>query len=58
MKINFRELKRNISGVTKVFFNLIKEDYDEMDHKFIKIILGIISFIISAAIWYFFFSRF
>lgn len=55
--MNFRELKRNFIGVSRVFFQLIKEDYEEMDHKFIKIITGIIYIAISALLWYLFFSK-
>ncbi|MEM7819893.1 MAG: hypothetical protein QXD48_03635 [Candidatus Aenigmatarchaeota archaeon] len=43
-----------IKGVLKIFFQLIKEDWDAMDHKLIRITIGAIVFILMALFWLYF----
>jgi|YelNatPaOPRAMG01_1025707.scaffolds.fasta_scaffold647143_1 hypothetical protein len=42
-------------GVLKLMFEMIAEDFHEMDHKLIRIVGGIIIFIIMAWFWFTFF---
>ena len=48
----------DLKGILKVFWSLLKEDFDEMDHKLLRIAAGIIGFVISAIFWFYVFRRF
>ncbi len=44
-------------GILKTFWMLTKEDWDELDHKLLRIAAGAIGFAVMALFWYFFFSK-
>ncbi|MFH0949431.1 MAG: hypothetical protein V1802_03000 [Candidatus Aenigmatarchaeota archaeon] len=43
-----------IKGTMKTFFDDVKGDFRDMDHKLMRILFGVIGFAIAAAFWYFF----
>ncbi len=47
-----------IKGVLKIFFNISKEEWNEMDRKLLRIGIGLISFIIAALFWFYVFRAF
>ena len=52
-----KKFVKDIKGVSKTFFQLVQEEWEEMDHKLLKIATGIVSFLIAAAFWFFIFRR-
>ena len=46
-----------IRGVLKTFWTITIEDWDDMDHKLLRIVAGAIGFVIMAAFWYFIFRN-
>lgn len=46
---------RSIASFLKMFAEHLKEEWDEMDHKFIKIVIGGAIFIITGLFWLYFF---
>ncbi len=46
-----------IKGIFKTFLTITMEDWDEMDHKLLRIVAGAIGFVIMAAFWYFVFRN-
>lgn len=46
-----------IKGILKTFWTLTKEDWDETDHKLIRIAAGAIGFIVMALFWYLLFRN-
>ena len=44
----------SIKGVLKMFWSMAKEDFGEMDHKFLRIAVGVGSFAAAALFWLFF----
>jgi hypothetical protein len=40
-----------IKGVLKTFVSLSKEDFQEMDHKLLRIGIGVVGFILMAIFW-------
>lgn len=49
---------RAVKGILKTFFWLVKEEYDAMDNKLVRIVGGAIAFILITLFWYFFFRNF
>lgn len=47
-----------IRGTLKTLWNMMTEEFDVMDHKLLRIIAGIISFLVAGAIWFFFLRNF
>lgn len=45
---------RTIGGIFKVFLQDVKEDWNLMDHKLIRIGAGLAGFVLMAAFWYLF----
>jgi len=43
-----------IKGIMKTFFQIFKEDFSEMDHKLLRIGIGIAGFIVMALFWFYF----
>ena len=48
---------RSIKGVLKMFWGMAKEDFNQMDHKLIRITVGAVGFIIAALFWMFFLRK-
>lgn len=48
-------LLETVIGVLKTFVKLTKEEWNEMDHKLLRVGAGLVGFLISAAVWYYFF---
>ncbi len=46
-----------IKGILKMFWAITIEDWDEMDHKLLRIVAGAIGFVIMAAFWYLIFRN-
>ncbi len=46
-----------IKGIMKTFWILTKEDWDELDHKLLRIATGAIGFVIMALLWYYLFRN-
>ncbi len=46
-----------VSGVLKMLWQHTKEDWDEMDHKLLRIAGGVVGFVLMALLWYFFFRN-
>ena len=49
---------KTVKGVFRTFGWLAKEEWKETDNKFVKIAVGIVSFVIIAGFWYFIFRGF
>ena len=47
---------KSFTSFMKMFLGHIKEDWNEMDHKFIRIVIGGTVFILSALFWLYFFN--
>jgi hypothetical protein len=45
---------QSMAGVMKTFFSLSKEEWDNLDHKLIKITMGVVSFVAMALFWFYF----
>jgi len=45
---------QTIKGIMKTFFHITKEDWNEMDHKLIRLAAGAAGFIIMALVWFYF----
>jgi hypothetical protein len=41
-------------GVMKTFFQMTKEDFNEMDHKLIRIAVGVVGFVAMTLFWFYF----
>jgi len=48
---------KNIAGFLRVFWKQAKEDWEEMDHKLIRIIVTAITFAAAALFWLYFFKN-
>jgi hypothetical protein len=46
-----------VKGVLKTFLTITMEDWDEMDHKLLRIAAGAIGFAVMAFFWYFVFRN-
>ncbi len=46
---------QSVIGVLKTLVYLTREEWNEMDHKLLRIAAGAIGFLITAAFWYVFF---
>ena len=45
---------KTIVGVMKMMLSMAKEDWQQMDKKFYRLLFGIIGFVIMGLFWYFF----
>lgn len=45
---------RAIKGVLKVFLGVTKEDWQEMDKKFYRVVFGVTGFVLMALFWFYF----
>ena len=43
-----------IKGVMKTLFWMTREDWHELDHKFYRIVFGVIGFAVMALFWFYF----
>ncbi|MBI3190260.1 hypothetical protein HYZ41_01000 [archaeon] len=41
-------------GVMKTLFSISKEEWNDLDHKLIKVTFGVISFVVMALFWFYF----
>lgn len=46
-----------IRGVLATFWRMTKEDFMAMDHKLVRIAMGVFSFLLMAFVWYFFLRK-
>ena len=44
---------QTIKGILKTFWIMTIEDWDEMDHKLLRIAAGVVGFIIMGLFWFF-----
>jgi len=44
-------------GILRTFWVMTTDEFNEMDHKLVRIISGAIGFAIAAAAWFFFFRH-
>ena len=49
---------QTIKGILKMFWIVTKEDWDDLDHKLLRIAAGAIGFVVMALVWYFIFRKF
>lgn len=47
----------DIIGIFKMLVRLTRDEWDEMDHKFMRLAAGAIGFLLTAAFWYVFFRN-
>ena len=45
---------QSLAGFMKTFLGMAKEDFNEMDHKLIRIGMGVTTFVVMAIFWLFF----
>ena len=57
MTSKLKKIKNFIKGTLKVFWGMTKEDWSQMEHKLLRIIFGIIGFVIAALFWFYFFRH-
>jgi hypothetical protein len=43
-----------IKGVLKTFWSMAVEDWQEMDHKLIRVAFGTVSFVAATLFWFYF----
>ena len=48
----------DIRGVLKMFVRLSQEEWDELDHKLLRVSAAVISFAIAALFWFYVFRAF
>ncbi|MBI4894995.1 MAG: hypothetical protein HY831_00745 [Candidatus Aenigmarchaeota archaeon] len=48
---------RSIASFLKMFAADLKEEWDQMEHKFIKIVIGGTIFIVTGLFWLYFFQH-
>lgn len=48
----------DIKGVLKMFVKLSQEEWDELDHKLLRVSTAVISFAIAALFWFYVFRAF
>ncbi len=60
MENEFEEKPRwkTLVGTMKTFFHLSKEEWGYMDHKLLRVVGGIVSLVVAALIWFYFFRGF
>lgn len=46
-----------IKGVFKMFWSMSKEDFREMDHKLLRLGVGVVGLVLIALFWLFFLSN-
>jgi hypothetical protein len=46
-----------VKGIMTTFWQMAKEDWKLMDHKLIRILMGVVGFVIATLFWYFFFRN-
>lgn len=44
-----------VKGVLRTFWRMTKEDFMTMDHKLVRIAVGIITFLVMAFVWFYVF---
>jgi len=44
---------QTVKGILKTFWTMTIEDWDEMDHKLLRIAAGAVGFIIMGLFWFF-----
>jgi hypothetical protein len=54
-KFEFRNSKlSSVKGVVKTFFSIAKQDWNELDHKLVRITFGAIGLVAFALFWLYF----
>ena len=48
---------RSIASFMKMFAADLKEEWNEMDHKLVKIAMGVVIFVIAGLFWLYFFQN-
>jgi hypothetical protein len=46
-----------MKGILGTFWSMVKEDWADLDHKFLRIVVGAISFALVAVFWFYFFRH-
>jgi hypothetical protein len=47
----------SLKGFLYTFWSMVKEDWNELDHKLIRVLSAIIGFALVAVFWFYFFRR-